>query len=59
MKIALKRWTKQSDDRLLNLLASEAPPPEPRFNFRNLKRYSMTLPLIDDILSDTNINLKH
>jgi len=34
MKIALKRWTKQSDDRLLNLLASEAPPPESLLNIR-------------------------
>lgn len=37
MKIAPKRWTKQSDDRLLNLLASEAPPPESLFNNKKLK----------------------
>lgn len=28
MKIALRSCTKQSDDRLLNLLARDAPPPE-------------------------------
>lgn len=29
MKIALRSCTKQSDDRLLNLLARDAPPPKP------------------------------
>ena len=40
LKIALKSWTKLSDDRLLNLLASDAPPPESPYKCKKVETNS-------------------